>query len=57
MTLDPQLLLPALIAAGIFLLVGFPLHEFSHALVADRLGDRTARYMEYHWRNDRGAAR
>jgi Zn-dependent protease len=44
-TLDPQQLLPALIAAGIFLLVGFPLHEFSHALVADRLGDRTARYM------------
>jgi Zn-dependent protease len=44
-SLDPELLIPALIAAGIFLLVGFPLHEFSHALMADRLGDRTARYM------------
>jgi Zn-dependent protease len=44
-TLDPEQLLPALIAAGIFLLIGFPLHEFSHALMADRLGDHTARYM------------
>jgi Zn-dependent protease len=43
--LNPERLIPALIAAGILLLVGFPLHEFSHALMADRLGDRTARYM------------
>lgn len=35
----------ALIAVGIILLVGFPVHEFTHALVADRLGDHTARYM------------
>jgi Zn-dependent protease len=32
-------------AAGIILLIGFPIHEFSHAFVADRLGDRTARYL------------
>jgi Zn-dependent protease len=36
---------PALIAAAIFLLIAFPIHEFSHAWAADRLGDRTARYM------------
>jgi Zn-dependent protease len=42
---DPATLWPALIAAAIFLLLGFPVHEFSHALVADRLGDRTARFM------------
>jgi Zn-dependent protease len=35
----------ALAAAGIILLVGFPIHEFSHAFAADRLGDRTARYL------------
>ena len=35
----------ALIAVAIILLVGFPVHEFTHALVADRLGDHTARYM------------
>ena len=35
----------ALIAAGVILLVGFPIHEFSHAFAADRLGDRTARWM------------
>src|SRR6188508_583623 len=27
------------------LLVGFPVHEFSHALAAYRLGDSTARFM------------
>src|SRR4051812_6304647 len=27
------------------LLVGFPVHEFSHALAAYRLGDSTAKYM------------
>jgi Zn-dependent protease len=34
-----------LIVAGVMLLVGFPIHEFSHAFAADRLGDRTARYL------------
>ena len=33
----------ALIAAIIILLVGFPIHEFSHAWTANRLGDSTAR--------------
>ncbi|HEY8198759.1 MAG TPA: site-2 protease family protein [Candidatus Limnocylindrales bacterium] len=35
----------ALIAAIIILLVGFPIHEFSHAWTANRLGDSTARFM------------
>ena len=43
--LDPQYLVPALIAVAVILLVSFPVHEFSHALVADRLGDHTARYL------------
>ncbi|MGH3073354.1 MAG: site-2 protease family protein [Gaiellales bacterium] len=34
-----------LIVAGVMLLFGFPVHEFSHAFAADRLGDRTARYL------------
>ena len=34
-----------LIIAGVMLLFGFPVHEFSHAFAADRLGDRTARYL------------
>ena len=38
-------LVASLIAVAIILLVGFPIHEFSHALAADRLGDRTARYL------------
>jgi len=33
----------SLIAAGIILLVSFPVHEFSHAYVAYRLGDGTAK--------------
>ena len=40
-----SLLLAKLAAAAIILLVGFPIHEFSHAFAADRLGDRTARYQ------------
>jgi Zn-dependent protease len=32
-----------LLAVAIFLLVGFPVHEFSHALAAYRLGDGTAK--------------
>jgi Zn-dependent protease len=43
--LSPEQLVPALIVAGILLLVGFPIHEASHALVAYRLGDSTARFM------------
>jgi Zn-dependent protease len=39
-----QGLLYSLIACGIMLLVGFPVHEFSHAFAAYRLGDSTARY-------------
>lgn len=39
--LDPT----RLIAAGVILLVGFPVHEFSHALAAYRLGDSTARFL------------
>ena len=38
-------LVSALVAVGIFLLVGFPVHEFSHAFAAFRLGDSTARYQ------------
>lgn len=41
MTTD-QLLSAALVVA-IMLLVGFPIHEFAHALAAYRLGDGTAR--------------
>lgn len=35
----------ALIAVGIIILIGFPVHEFSHAWTAYRLGDSTARYQ------------
>ncbi len=38
-------LLAAVIVVAIMLLVGFPVHEFSHALAAYRLGDSTARFM------------
>jgi Zn-dependent protease len=41
--LDLDRLLPSLIAAGIILLVAFPVHEFSHAYAAYRLGDSTAK--------------
>ena len=40
-----QSLVFSLIAIGVVLLVAFPVHEFSHALAAYRLGDSTARYM------------
>ncbi len=36
-------LIPAVIVVAIMLLVGFPVHEFSHALAAYRLGDGTAK--------------
>jgi Zn-dependent protease len=41
--LDPDRILPAAIVVAIMLLIGFPVHEFSHALAAYRLGDGTAR--------------
>ena len=42
--MDPNIV-PRLIAVGIMLLLAFPIHEFSHAFAAYRLGDSTARYM------------
>jgi Zn-dependent protease len=36
-------LVPQLLLVAFFLLVGFPVHEFAHALVAYRLGDGTAK--------------
>jgi Zn-dependent protease len=41
--LDPNVLIPAIIVVAIMLLVGLPIHEFSHALAAYRLGDGTAK--------------
>ena len=41
-TLD-QYTVFALAAVAIFLIVGFPVHEFAHAWMANRLGDGTAR--------------
>ncbi len=40
-----QELVYALLACVIMLVVGFPVHEFSHAFAAYRLGDSTARYL------------
>lgn len=40
-----QQLLQTLIAVAIFILVAFPVHEFSHAFAAFRLGDSTARWQ------------
>lgn len=37
--------LVAVLAVAIMLLVGFPVHEFSHALAAYRLGDSTAKHL------------
>ena len=41
--MDPNVLIPAIIVVAIMLLVGLPIHEFSHALAAYRLGDGTAK--------------
>jgi Zn-dependent protease len=41
--LDLDTLLPVIITVAIMLLVGFPVHEFAHALAAFRLGDATAK--------------
>jgi Zn-dependent protease len=43
--MSPEDLLPRLVAVAVILLVAFPVHEFSHALAAFRLGDSTARYQ------------
>ena len=43
MHIDTTNLLPAVIVVAIMLLVGLPVHEFSHALAAYRLGDGTAK--------------
>jgi len=40
---DVQTLLPKAIAIAILLVFAFPVHEFSHAWTANRLGDATAR--------------
>jgi Zn-dependent protease len=43
--MNADVLLPAFVAVGIMLAVGFPVHEFSHAIAAYRLGDSTARWQ------------
>ena len=41
----PDTLLSSVIVVAIMLLIGFPVHEFSHALAAYRLGDSTAKHL------------
>ena len=41
--MDLERVIPAVIVVAIMLLVGLPVHEFSHALVAYRQGDGTAK--------------
>jgi Zn-dependent protease len=43
LNIDVNDLIPAAIVVAIMLLVGLPVHEFSHALAAFRLGDGTAK--------------
>jgi Zn-dependent protease len=40
---SPEVILASVIVLAVMLLVAFPIHEFSHALAAFRLGDGTAR--------------
>jgi Zn-dependent protease len=40
---SPEVILVRVILIAVFLLVAFPIHEFSHAFAAYRLGDSTAR--------------
>jgi Zn-dependent protease len=42
-SLNPDIVLPSLVAAGLILLISFPVHEFAHAWAAYRLGDGTAK--------------
>jgi Zn-dependent protease len=41
--LDPDIIIPSLIAAGLIILISFPVHECAHAWAAYRLGDGTAK--------------
>jgi len=41
----PDNLLASVIVVAIMLLIGFPVHEFAHALAAFRLGDSTAKHL------------
>ena len=43
--MTPEQLIRGAVVVAIFLLVAFPVHEFSHAWAAYRLGDSTARYQ------------
>ena len=43
MRLDLDVILPSLIAAGLILVISFPVHECAHAWAAYRLGDGTAK--------------
>lgn len=43
--MDTDTLIYTLLAAGIMLAIGFPVHEFCHAWAAFRLGDSTARWQ------------
>jgi Zn-dependent protease len=43
--LTPDDIFRIVVLGAVFLLVAFPIHEFSHAWMANRLGDSTARYM------------
>jgi Zn-dependent protease len=45
LTSAPNVFLVLISAFLVAMLTGLAFHEFSHALVADRLGDRTARHM------------
>jgi Zn-dependent protease len=40
-----ETLVASVVVVAIMLLVGFPVHEFSHALAAYRLGDSTAKHL------------
>lgn len=43
--LTPEAIFRDVVLGAVFLLVAFPIHEFSHAWMANRLGDSTARYL------------
>ena len=41
---DTQELIATVISRVVTLLIAFTIHELAHAVVADRMGDHTARY-------------
>ncbi len=43
--LSPEAIFRDVVLGAVFLLVAFPIHEFAHAWMANRLGDSTARYL------------